>query len=53
MGDWFRTANQLKKYHGNKLFHNICKMILDGILEGELQSNFDNFWFAHLSFAWQ
>jgi hypothetical protein len=48
MGDWFRTANESNKYHGNKLFHNRCKMIVDGILGYESQSNFDNFRFMDL-----
>jgi hypothetical protein len=48
MGDWFRTANKDNKYHGNKLFHNRCKMILGGVLGYESPSNFDNFRFMDL-----
>lgn len=48
MGDWFRTANQSNKYHSNKLFHNRCKLILDGILGAESPSNFNHFRFMDL-----
>ena len=48
MGDWFRTANRSNKYHSNKLFYDRCKMILDGILKAELQSNFNHFRFIDL-----
>lgn len=48
MGDWFRTANPSNNYHSNKLFHNRCKMILDGILRTDLPSNFNHFRFMDL-----
>ena len=48
MGDWFRTANQANNYHSNKLFHNRCKMILNGILGTKVHSNFNHLRFMDL-----
>lgn len=48
MGDWFRTANKSNNYHSNPKFHNRCKMIVDGILGGESESNLNHFRFADL-----
>lgn len=49
MGDWFRTATPLNKYHSNKLFHNRCKIILEGALKGEnIVNPFKNFRFMDL-----
>jgi hypothetical protein len=48
MGDWFRTANHTNNLHNNKLFHNRCKMILNGVFENEDDSNFNHFRFVDL-----
>ena len=49
MGDWFRTATPLNKYHSNKLFYNRCKIILEGTLkENNLINPFKNFRFMDL-----
>lgn len=48
MGNWFRTANEKNKYHSNKLFHNRCRMILNGVLKSDCESNFNHFRFMDL-----
>jgi hypothetical protein len=47
MGNWFRTAKD-NGYHSNKLFHNRCRMILNGVLKSESESNFNHFRFMDL-----
>ncbi|MCF8068300.1 MAG: uracil-DNA glycosylase family protein [Desulfobacterales bacterium] len=48
MGEWFRTATQSNNYHGNKMFYNRCRMILNGIIGNESNSNFNHFRFIDL-----
>lgn len=49
MGEWFKTATPLNKYHSNKLFYNRCEIILEGALAGKHPGNhFKNFRFMDL-----
>lgn len=49
MGDWFRTAAPLNKYHSNTQFYTRCKIILEGALKDRnLLNPFNNFRFMDL-----
>jgi hypothetical protein len=48
MGNWFRTASPSNNFHDNKLFHNRCNLILNGIIGSDSESNINNFRFVDL-----
>ena len=49
MGEWFRTATEENNYHSNRLFHNRCRIMLEGTLNGKNYIDpFKNFRFMDL-----